>query len=195
MVVRAVDGGGLENRWVNSPGGSNPSPSDKLERCPRGRRGQFAKLLYRFGTEGSNPSLSDGERMKEKFIKIRQKTEEIYEFLKRLDWERILRITAYFPFIGWLLPMYLREGSDECQKNAREGFLLSAVSSGAFISLYLLRILVFGSIKIAVFGITLLHIIGVLVYLGLCVWLMFRTYRKGTFQLPFLSERAARLNL
>ena len=133
--------------------------------------------------------------MKEKFIKIRQKTEEIYVFLKRLDWERILRITAYFPFIGWLLPMYLREGSDECQKNAREGFLLSAVSSAAFISLYLLRILVFGSIKIAVFGITLLHIIGVLVYLGLCVWMMFRTYRKGTFQLPLLSERAARLNL
>jgi hypothetical protein len=28
MVVRVVDGGGLENRWVNSPGGSNPSPSE-----------------------------------------------------------------------------------------------------------------------------------------------------------------------
>ncbi len=28
MVVRVVYGGGLENRWVNSPGGSNPSPSE-----------------------------------------------------------------------------------------------------------------------------------------------------------------------
>jgi hypothetical protein len=29
---RAVDGGGLENRWTgNGPGGSNPSPSANLD--------------------------------------------------------------------------------------------------------------------------------------------------------------------
>ena len=64
-----VDGGGLENRWVNSPGGSNPSLSEffsrkkekKLvqERCPSGRRGLPAKQLYRLGTGGSNPPFSE----------------------------------------------------------------------------------------------------------------------------------------
>ncbi len=30
-VVRVVDGGGLENRWVKSPGGSNPSLSESSD--------------------------------------------------------------------------------------------------------------------------------------------------------------------
>jgi hypothetical protein len=55
-----VDRGGLENRWVNSPGGSNPSLSDSfLWRGAREAEGDG--LLNRCtgnGTEGSNPSFS-----------------------------------------------------------------------------------------------------------------------------------------
>jgi hypothetical protein len=65
MDVRVVYGGGLENRWVYSPGGSNPSPSGSHEFFffRRGAREAEGNGLLNRGrgnlAEGSNPSLSE----------------------------------------------------------------------------------------------------------------------------------------
>jgi hypothetical protein len=57
MVVRVVYGGGLENRWVNSPGGSNPSPSEE-----HGREGVLNRMFECSAVQDAHGALPGGDR-------------------------------------------------------------------------------------------------------------------------------------
>jgi hypothetical protein len=62
MVVRVVYGGGLENRWVNSPGGSNPSPSEVHGCTSAGgdRTSEAGRWQYKFLLNGEMPERPKG---------------------------------------------------------------------------------------------------------------------------------------
>ncbi len=45
---------------------------------------------------------------------------------------------AYLPFIGWLVPLYLKPDDELCQENGRRGFVLSVVFTGTALALFFL---------------------------------------------------------
>ncbi|HOF32452.1 MAG TPA: hypothetical protein PK624_01015 [Spirochaetota bacterium] len=134
-------------------------------------------------------------RIKEKINSLKIKLKPAIDYVRSLDWTRILSAFAYFPFIGWIFPLYLKTESENCQKNSREGFYLSAVVSLALTALFLFRIVVASGFSIFLFIITLFHIVGIVSYFAFSVYLIYRTYRFGSFKIPFLSVKAEKLNI
>ena len=126
---------------------------------------------------------------------VKEKYKKAESFLRSLDWEKILSAFAYFPFIGWFFPLYFKEVSADCQKNAKEGFYLSANAAWIFLALYFLKIFTAGNIKIIAFLVAIIHLIGVVAYLAASVYLIYRTYRFGSFRIPHLSVKAEKLNI
>ncbi len=91
-----VDGGGLENRWVNSPGGSNPSLSELLSNC--------INLVPRVRIPPS-PNKKDAMTKENFFTKV--------SFL------------AYFPFLGWLLTAIIKKDDEFIIFHSKQGFILA----------------------------------------------------------------------
>ena len=147
------------------------------------------------GFESLSLRISDMNRIKEKINSLKIKIKPVIDYVRSLDWTRILSAFAYFPFIGWIFPLYLKTESGDCQKNSREGFYLSAIVSLALTALFLFRIVVASGFSIFLFIITLFHIVGIVSYFALSVYLIYRTYRFGSFKIPYLSVKAEKLNI
>ena len=73
-----------------------------------------AKQLYQFGTEGSNPSLSEKLNMNFPYKKI-----------------------TYFPFIGWLFPYLFDYENENSLFHAKQGLVLAAIFGGLSIFVFL----------------------------------------------------------
>ncbi|MBP7902021.1 MAG: hypothetical protein KA015_04300 [Spirochaetes bacterium] len=134
-------------------------------------------------------------RIKERINNLLNKLKPALEYIQSLDWIRILSAFAYFPFIGWIFPLYFKTESTDCQKNSREGLYLSIIVSLTLTALFLFRIVIASGFSIVLFVITLFHITGIISYFALSVYLMYRTYRFGSFSIPYLSVKAEKLNI
>ena len=134
-------------------------------------------------------------RIKERITNLVNKLKPALEYILSLDWTRVLSAFAYFPFIGWIIPLYFKTESSDCQKNSREGLYLSAVFSLMLTSLFLFRIVIASGFSVVLFVITLFHITGIVSYYALSVYLIYRTYRFGSFSIPYLSVKAEKLNI
>ena len=135
------------------------------------------------------------KKLKVILTRIGLKLQPAAKYVKSLDWTRILSAFAYFPFIGWIFPMYAKPDSADCQKNAKEGFFFSAVVALSLLLVYLFRIFIADAFRLFSFIIVLLHMATVISYAAVSIYLTFRTYRSGSFRIPLLSVKAERLNI
>ena len=134
-------------------------------------------------------------RIKERINSLINKLKPVINYILSLDWTRILSAFAYFPFIGWVFPLYFKTESADCQKNSREGFYLSAFVSLTLSALFLFRIVIASGFSVFLFIITLFHILGIISYFAFSVYLIYRTYRFGSFRIPYISVKAEKLNI
>jgi len=56
--------------------------------------------------------------------------------------EQYMAAAAYVPFIGWMLPLYLKPKSDFCQDHGKTGLLLSLFFLALVASLFFINLLI-----------------------------------------------------
>jgi hypothetical protein len=82
---------------------------------------------------GSNPTLSEGcydlDSVKNFTDRVFRKESTYFVAL------------SYFPFVGWLIPLYLKRDSLRCQDHAKQGLLLAAFFAVVILFLSLFNIL------------------------------------------------------
>lgn len=86
--------------------------------------------------------------MKEKFLTVKEKVKYYYHLItEKLRWAKetafseeynnYFAAVSFIPFIGWMIPLYLKPHNEFCQKQAKRAFYL------AFIFLTIIAILLF----------------------------------------------------
>ncbi len=186
-----------------------------MERCPRGRRERFAKSSSGFPDRGFESLLlrirfmekvSFISKIRVKFDVLKERTIVLYnradrnvrifiDYMKRPDSDPVYAAAGYIPFVGWLIPMFLRENSDLCQKNARQGLILSIIAAGFLLSLFFIELIVPGNLKVISFILIVLTYIFNIGYLTLSLYAMYTAAYKRIVRIPWVSDRSATLQL
>jgi hypothetical protein len=78
---------------------------------------------------------------REHWPEIKKETLMYAEELKRLRHSSYFAAAAYIPFVGWLIPLYLKRDDPLCQEHGKTGFLCAIVFTGAALSLFFLDLL------------------------------------------------------
>ncbi len=181
-----VYGGGLENRWVKAPGVRIPHLPHETERCPRGRRGRFAKPLYWKRYRGFESLSLRMEKLKVYWQLIIQysrilyaKITEYYKRAKTFCFEHkreILLSVAYVPYIGWLYPLYAYEHDEEVQKHAKRALLYAVVAVAMALAIFTLLFMMPRPWRLLRFIFTMLLYINYFLYYAIvtvhiyCIW-------------------------
>ncbi len=202
-----VDGGGLENRWVNSPRGSNPLLSDFFFTNAFSRRGareaEGGCLLSNctdYGAGGSNPPFSEWIIMKpvklnkESLLELKSRAVEYFrhaeDYIRNFD---PLKLT-YFPFIGWFIPMSIKKDDEFYMFHGKQAFVLAAyVIAACFLLYFLAHIFLPSWMDILRFILVLLIYVHYIVYIALCVMgtLMIKKGEKREF--PYIGRYTSKL--
>jgi hypothetical protein len=190
MVVRVVYGGGLENRWVNSPGGSNPSPSELFTRRDA-REAEGNGLLNRRTVSVPRVRIP----LSPKLLEIMKLFGKIRNFLKNKKTDTYFAAVSYFPFVGWVLPLSLKKENQWCLQNAKTGFMLSLFAIGIISLASVFKFILYGGFHIE--GYTLVIIIYCLYSLYLIISLIgfIKALKNQIFYLPLISGLANKLEL
>ena len=118
-----VDGGGLENHWVHSPGGSNPSLSDFLKYTQKWRGARVAEggcLLSNCAVMVPRVRIppSPNQVIPVQDIPLKER------LFQNSDSNEFAAY-AYMPLIGWLIPLYQKMDDAFCLHHAKQGFILA----------------------------------------------------------------------
>jgi hypothetical protein len=136
---------------------------------------------------GSNPTLSEG------YFNL----DSVKDFMYRAFWKesRCFAALSYIPFVGWLIPLYLKRDSHRCQNHAKQGLLLAAFFTPVILFLSLLNTLLpedWREIRLAlvvlIYGVYLLYFIFCIVGV---VW----SFNRKELMLPLVQRYVVRLRL
>jgi O-antigen ligase len=109
--------------------------------------------------------------------------------------KKFLKVITFVPFFGWLFPHYLLKNDEKVQSNTKTAMFLATIT---VVSLALLRIVAFlipPSLEIALFAVSMILFVIVLLYLLLCaVGFVLSLFNKN-FTLPYITNRAQRFNI
>jgi hypothetical protein len=117
------------------------------------------------------------------------------DYMKRPDSDPVYAAAGYVPFIGWLIPMYMREESELCQKNARQGLILSITAALFLFTLFFVELMIPRSLKVISFTLIVLTYIFNVGYLTLSAYAMYTAAYKRIVRIPWVSDRSATLQL
>ncbi len=102
---------------------------------------------------------------------------------------------SYIPFVGWLIPLYLKRNSHRCQAHAKQGLLLAAFFTSVILFLSLLNTLLpedWREVRLAlvvlIYGVYLLYFICCIVGV---VW----SFNRKELMLPLVQRYVVRLRL
>lgn len=122
----------------------------------------------------------------------------IFTFIAYLKADRsnpVYAATGYFPFVGWLIPLYLRENSELCQRSGKRGLLLSAYAALFLFAIFILELMIPSNLKLASFILIVLTYIFNLCYLSLSAYAMYKTFYQQDVSIPWLSQKADRIQI
>jgi hypothetical protein len=102
---------------------------------------------------------------------------------------------AYIPFIGWLIPLYVRENSDICQRSAKQGLILSVSAAAVLIGLFFLELFVPSGFKGLMFALIVLTYIFNICYLTLSAYAIYHTAYGRSVTIPWVSKKSENLFL
>jgi hypothetical protein len=96
---------------------------------------------------------------------------------------------AYLPFIGWLVPLYLKPDDELCQENGRRGFVLSVVFTGTALALFFLYFIFvprdWRAVRfVLAFTVYLVHT----AYFSVCAWAVYYLVREKRLEMPWLEK-------
>ncbi|HEY1405405.1 MAG TPA: hypothetical protein VF857_02230 [Spirochaetota bacterium] len=132
---------------------------------------------------------------KELYNRAKIRTREFISYMKSSDSDPVYAAAGYFPFVGWLIPMYLRENSPLCQKNAKQGLLLSLFAALFLVVLFFIELLIPSNLKVVSFVLIVLTYIFNFGYLTLSAYAMYTAAYKRIAQIPWISNRSESIQL
>jgi uncharacterized membrane protein len=134
------------------------------------------------GSEGSNPSLSDT-----------MEPVKIMTFQHLLH--RILHGLAFFPFIGWVFPLYLKSEDETIQKNAKVGLLLAFYTVSIYIFLIAIEFLLPSVLIHVSYAInSIIYAMLIIYFIILLIGIVF-TQNNKVYKLPIIHSIATSLNI
>ena len=116
-------------------------------------------------------------------------------FMKSREADPYYAAAGYFPFIGWAIPLYLREESDLCQKCGKQGLLLSAYAAAFLFGMFFIELFIPRSIKIVSFALIVLTYIFNIGYMALAANGMYRAVYGKIIRIPIVSEKTEKIVL
>jgi len=117
------------------------------------------------------------------------------DFMKSPDSDPWYAAAGYFPFIGWIIPLYVRENSELCQKSAKQGLLLSLTAAVFLFCMFFIELFIPRSIKIVSFVLIVLTYFFNVGYLALSATGMYHAVFKKIIRIPVISEKTEKLYL
>jgi hypothetical protein len=136
---------------------------------------------------GSNPTLSEG------YFNLDSVKDFMYRAFRKES--TCFAALSYIPFVGWLIPLYLKRDSHRCQTHAKQGLLLAAFFTPVILFLSLLNTLLpedWREIRLAlvvlIYGVYLLYFIFCIVGV---VW----SFNRKELMLPLVQRYVVRLRL
>jgi hypothetical protein len=176
-----------------------------LERCPRGRRGRFAKPLYCMVPGVRIPISPKGNSVK-LFDTIKNKTSIKIERLRALL-KNAFKITcekysyyrvaifsdenkyyfaaiSFVPFLGWLIPLYLKKEDEFSQYQSKMGFHIALYFT--IFPWLLLMITMFSPKEFRIFRLILVIMIYLshLAYFSVCAYGIRLSINGKKFEIP-----------
>jgi hypothetical protein len=133
-------------------------------------------------------------------VKLRYSQAQVlfFEFIAYMKSSRsdvVYAAFGYVPFIGWLVPLYIRDKSEICQKSGRQGFLLSIFAACVLLGFFFLELFIPSGFKIAMFVLIVLTYIFNVCYLTLSAFAMYHTAYGKVIRIPWISDTSDKLCL
>ncbi len=127
--------------------------------------------------------------LKEKAVYIWKHAPSYWNAVFEKKNEGYLAAAAYIPFIGWLLPLYLKEESDFCQESGKTGFILAIFFTGLVLGLFFINLFFIPrDWRVVRLIMVLLVYACYAVYFPLCGYGMYLSVHGKKLEIPFLSQ-------
>ncbi len=118
---------------------------------------------------------------------------EKYVLLKRSpgieEYSRYYAAAAYIPYVGWLLPLYLKRGNGFCEAHGKNGFTAAVAFAGFELAVFFLNLLFIPRDwrPVSFLFIALIYAAH-LVYFTLCARGMYEAYHEKSLEIPVLGK-------
>jgi hypothetical protein len=120
---------------------------------------------------------------------------EFIAYMKSSRSDVVYAAFGYVPFIGWLIPLYVRDKSEICQKSGKQGFLLSICAASVLMGLFFLELFTPRSFKAVMFALIVLTYLFNICYLTLSAFAMYHTAYGKKFRIPWVTDKSDKLCL
>ena len=120
---------------------------------------------------------------------IRSALKRYHDEIHRPMYNKYFAAAAYIPFIGWLVPLYLKPDDALCQENGRRGFVLAVFFLGLAVSLFFLYLIfVPRGWRPVRFALALSVYIVYLSYFIVCAWAVYHLVGEKRLEMPWLEK-------
>ncbi len=120
---------------------------------------------------------------------IRAKLEHYRNEIYRPMYNKYFAAAAYLPFIGWLVPLYLKPDDALCRENGRRAFALAVFFTGAALALFFLYfIFIPRDWRPVRFALALMVYLVHVVYFSICAWAVYFLLREKRLEIPWLKK-------
>jgi hypothetical protein len=131
----------------------------------------------------------------ERLVQFRAAVIRFIAYMQRPDSDPVYAAIGYVPFVGWLIPLYLREKSQLCQKSGKQGLVLSLMAAVTLLALFAIELFVPRSLKPLSFSLILLTYIFNAGYLTLSIYAMYHALYGRIVQIPWVSVQSDEMHL
>ena len=135
------------------------------------------------------------QKAKEHYFRTRKMIFEFIRYMKSSDSDVAYAAAGFFPFVGWLFPLYFREKSDKCQHCGKQGLMLSLLAVGFLISFFVIELMIPRSFKTFLFALIVLTYIFNIAYLALSAYAIYRTADGKAVQIPWVTKQSENIYL
>jgi hypothetical protein len=102
---------------------------------------------------------------------------------------------SYVPFIGWMLPMYVKKDVESCQQNSKQGLVLAVLCVGSVLILVIINTAMPKDWRIIRFILVILIYTIYMAYFTLCILAAFRAFREDDLMYPYVDTYVNRLEI
>lgn len=132
-----------------------------------------------FGTEGSNPSLSELEKMEH----IPQEETSVIH-----NPSFLAILITYFPFFGWLIPYTFKNDDSFWLEHSKQGFVLAVFFISVSVFLNLVNLFLPHEWDVFRLAVVIIIYAVYLVYFFLCVYCMLTAYKGREAGIIFIQN-------
>ncbi|TAL36578.1 MAG: hypothetical protein EPN93_07060 [Spirochaetes bacterium] len=120
---------------------------------------------------------------------VREKIELVRRSPGIEEYARYYAAAAYIPYVGWLLPLYLKRGHRFCEAHGRNGFTAAVAFAGVELAVFFLNLLFVPRDwrPVSFFLVLVIYLLH-LAYFTMCAWGMREAYREKNLEIPVLGK-------